>query len=635
MAEIECHVLLTHSDFIMQNHRVHDVSVMPGVTFLDIVYRTLIAAGLDHRRAVIRDVLFTEAIATKDGFDREIRISVDEPRDAVQAIRAESRWTADERPLSPWRENFRAELAYTDDPLPAPIDVAALKAGAVRRGDMEELYGRARAEDIRHGTPMKCFGTLHRGTDYLLAELRLDETAGDHEDGFHLHPAKLDASTLAGLGQTQASGEEPFIPVYIREFRAPERLGGAFYMYAPQPETLAPSGDVISNDYALYDERGRFLAGFVGLACKRIRFPGLITKLLEVPAEAATPHTIPEPALGTAPAPAPRTAAQVIPGTASEPVPGTAFESAPGTAAQAVSGTVSESAPGTAAQAVPEADVRTNPLGASQPDIQEVPRGETATRQDLVAHLRSMTAELLGRNPARIATDVGFYDLGLDSVTLLRMSEDLEDLVGSKLYPTLLFEYSDIDSLAEHLSAAYDIRPPAREAAPAPVLDPAPASESAEHETGDVTTRCYRDLWVPQEAGPARPDGGDVVVVGAASDLNDALRRSLAATGSRLVQVEPGTEFEVLGEAAYRLDPRSPEQAGRLIDDLSGRAEPPRDFVVLASRTILAGEAVPPREPSPRSARSSLPATMSSAGASRSGRWPTPWPAGIRRAATR
>ena len=44
---------------------------------------------------------------------------------------------------------------------------------------------------------------------------------------------------------------------------------------------IAPSGDVIHNDYFLYNEQGRFIAEFGKLTCKRIRFPELITKLVE------------------------------------------------------------------------------------------------------------------------------------------------------------------------------------------------------------------------------------------------------------------------------------------------------------------------------------------------------------------
>ncbi|MEO3808343.1 SDR family NAD(P)-dependent oxidoreductase [Sphaerisporangium sp. B11E5] len=486
MPAIESQTLLTHSDFIMRNHRVHGVSVMPGVVFFDIVYRTLAAAGWDPGRAVLREVLFTEAVATKEDADRELRVTVGEPRGGEHEVEAESRWVRDGTPLSPWRRNLIGKLVLTDDPEPAPIDPPALKAAAGRVGDMEDLYARARAEDIRHGDAMKCAGRLHHGRGSLLAELRLAAPEPGHER-FHLHPAALDASTIAGLGQTKASGEEPFIPVYVREFRAPRRLGQAFYVYARAPETLAPSGDVITNDYGLYDVRGRFVAGFTGLSCKRIRFPGLMEKLLVV--ESGEPGE-----------------------------PGTSQD-------------------GTRAD------------------------GEPAAPKALVARLREMVAERLGRPSAEVPTDQGFYDLGLDSVTLVRLSEELERFVGQGLYPTLLFEYSDIDSLAAHLSETYEGLAEA-----GPVNAPAEAPRPS----GRERTVAYREVWVPEPA-QEDDDPGELVVIAGSADL----------PSGTVVRVEQAEDFEKTGDRAYRLDARDRGQTARLLADLAERG--PRHFVLAAT----------------------------------------------------
>lgn len=521
MPAIESQTLLTHADFIMRNHRVHGVSVMPGVVFFDIIYRTLAAAGWDHDRAVLRDVLFTEAVATNQDADRELRVTVEEARDGEHEITTESRWVKDGTPLSGWRRNLVGKLVFTDHPEPAPIDPQALKAAAERTGDMEDLYERARAEDIRHGDAMKCAGPLHHGGGGLLAELRLAAPEPGHER-FHLHPAALDASTIAGLGQTKASGEEPFIPVYVREFRAPHRLGPSFYVYARRPETLAPSGDVITNDYELYDEEGRFVAGFTGLSCKRIRHPGLMEKLLVIESTDSAESAGPE-----------------------------------------------ESA-------------------------------ERSAPKALVTRLREMVAERLGRPAAEIPADLGFYDLGLDSVTLVRLSEELERLVGRSLYPTLLFEYSDIESLAAHLAETYDGLadaeprdvPSATEHEPASVPETSPVS-------GPERTVAYREVWVP-EPGTQDGDLGDVLVIApqvAGSAGSGGPAGSTGSTGSAgpagsagfaglraatVVRAEHGDDFEQTGERTYRLDLRDRDQAARLLAGLTRTAPLPRHVVLAA-----------------------------------------------------
>ncbi|XVV00822.1 SDR family NAD(P)-dependent oxidoreductase [Actinosynnema sp. CA-248983] len=377
MSGVECRMLLTHNDFVMQNHRLHGVSVMPGVVFFDLVHRAAIAAGWDHRRLCVRDTVLAEAIVTTEGHDREVLLTIGDEGPNGRPFTVRSRWLRGDEPVSDWHDNARGLVCVTDDPLPSPLDLAAVRAAALRHDDVESLYGRAVREGIEHGAPMKCRGRLDLGDGCLLAELTRE--VSDPAHAFHLHPASLDATTLAGFGQLAMPTDDPFVPMFVRELRAPEPLPETCYVHVARPERLAESGDVVTTDYTVHDEHGRFLASFTGLTCKRIREPGLVHRLLD--------------------------------------------------------------------DVRPTGDGRTG--GAT-----DGPAG------DLTDDLRALVANELGRPVAEVATGTGFYDLGLDSVALLRLTGRLEELVGVQLYPTLLFEHTTIDALAAHLPAHRAIRRP-------------------------------------------------------------------------------------------------------------------------------------------------------------------------------
>src|SRR3954447_23294035 len=120
---IECRLELSDTDFIMSNHRVHGVAVLPGVTFLDILMRVLAAQGLDTERAELRRILFPEPVATAEGAPRELRLCVGRPGPGGGSpVTVHSRWAG--RPGAEWRENMRAELAFADAPPVAPLDLA-------------------------------------------------------------------------------------------------------------------------------------------------------------------------------------------------------------------------------------------------------------------------------------------------------------------------------------------------------------------------------------------------------------------------------------------------------------------------------------------------------------------------------
>ncbi|MEU3838576.1 SDR family NAD(P)-dependent oxidoreductase [Streptomyces sp. NPDC028635] len=529
--ELVCHVVLEHNDFVMQNHRVHGVSVMPGVTFLDIVFRVLRERGFDTARAELRNVLFHEPVVTAPGRDCDIRLTVSEPTDGSRWITAESRRREAGVPVGAHRENFRAELVLHDLPEPEPLDVGRLRATARRVSDLDEMYARARAEEIVHGSAMRCFGRLFHGDGELLAELGLDEASAALDERFHLHPAKMDCTTIAAFTQLPPPDQDPFIPVYIESFRAPRPLTGTTYAHMPRPETYAPSGDVMYNDCALYDGDGRFLAGFTKLTCKRIRNPELITRLLDDPDRA-------HPA---APGPVPPAVAVPAPADAGAPV---------------------------------LADVPANVPADSGPE-------------GVRTHLRGLVGSILGKAPHEIRTDAGFYDLGLDSGHMLSISRSLEEYVCAPLYPTLLFEFSDIDSLAAHLYAEYgaQLRTPAAQAPAEPAGEQigeqaAARVEAAADDTAApaaLSLGCHRPVWSPLPASAGDDGPRTVVLVGSDPATAAALRE--AAAPARVVRAERASAFERLAADHYRLDPADPDQLDLLNAALAEEGTTPTAYV--------------------------------------------------------
>ncbi|WP_333739887.1 SDR family NAD(P)-dependent oxidoreductase, partial [Streptomyces sp. IBSBF 2806] len=521
---IECHLSLPHDDFIMQNHRIHQVSVMPGATFLDIVYRILRAQELDVERAVLRDVLFAEPIATAPGRDLTVRITIGAP-DAAGARPVEAAGAVMAPGTDPaaapdgirWRPHFSARLEFTDEPPPPPIDPRALLTRAEPTRDMAELYRQARAEDIEHGPPMMGFGRLHRlDTGGLLARLELDPGSRDQESAFHLHPAKLDAATLVAFGHRTPPGPDPFIPVHIAEFRAPRAVTGPCWVHVPTPETVAASGDLMHNDCLIHDEQGRFVAKFTKLSCKRVRHAGLITRLLDTP---AAPHEQTPPQKQT---------------------------------------------PATA-----RADHGPAPADTTGGD----------TEQRLVTHIRTLIGGLLGRAPDTVDPRRGFYELGLDSVALLSLSAELEEAVEGRLYPTLLFEHPDVASVARHLAQRHTVTLPTGDqvaAAPGPSADAAAEEPPPEP---DARPGLYTPRWVPLATTRAPGTPGDLLVVTGDPALPEALRHR-AARGRRTVHVLPAFAYERTGPDTWHLPTGSRADFARLLDELAAEGATPTVLAV-------------------------------------------------------
>lgn len=74
---------------------------------------------------------------------------------------------------------------------------------------------------------------------------------------------------------------------------------------------------------------------------------------------------------------------------------------------------------------------------------------------EVVVFLKQVIAGHLNLNPNYIDASLPYYNMGFDSMSLLQLAEVISTKIGVDLPPTLLFEYANINLLADHLSDAY------------------------------------------------------------------------------------------------------------------------------------------------------------------------------------
>ncbi|MEC4812786.1 MAG: acyl carrier protein [Scytonema sp. PMC 1069.18] len=76
---------------------------------------------------------------------------------------------------------------------------------------------------------------------------------------------------------------------------------------------------------------------------------------------------------------------------------------------------------------------------------------KTFSTEELQAWLISKVSEELELNPEDIDIQEPFAGYGLNSMTAVSLSGDLESLLGMKLSATLAWDYPTIEALANHL----------------------------------------------------------------------------------------------------------------------------------------------------------------------------------------
>lgn len=382
MAEWNKFVYKTSIDkdnYIIRDHKVHDVAIMPGVTFLDMIFRCLYNKGFATDNITIQNILFLEPISILGNEVKEIRITITESEDGtLGTILAESALESEETNRE-WKVNLKAEVDFHNKVEIEPINVSELIGQAFEMVDLDESYAFAREMHINHDEFMKALGKMYLGDGYILAEVTLSNLAMEYLEDFFLHPVYLDSSTIVpGYRYDKLEQKyEPAIPIYIENFYAGSRLTEKkYYVYIDTNKCGFDSIDIIHTSIVLYSEDGIGKVYIDKLKSKRIRSQ----KDLVVQNKTEKENRI---------------------------------------------------------------------------DTEEVKALESSdafyTKEIIVAQLRALIVKFAGIEESSIRNESDFYDIGLESVGLIQMVREMEKLYDEKFYPTLLFEYMNIEELSGYL----------------------------------------------------------------------------------------------------------------------------------------------------------------------------------------
>ncbi|MFD7550890.1 SDR family NAD(P)-dependent oxidoreductase [Streptomyces sp. NPDC059816] len=449
---------VTAQDEIVRGHLVHGTPVLPGVFFLDLVLRLLRHAGVDPAAAELRRCLFIAPVVAAGDRDRQLQISVDPPSpQGVLPVTVRSRPTSGGVVLDEaWETNFQAEIRLSEAEQPGRVDTDRLKSAADQIYDADTLYAFARQVDIRHRDFMKVDGTVYRGDGFSLGDVRLGPDAQEYLDHFHIHPVTLDFSTLV-----------PFL-----QFEPGQR-----------EQAARPFIPIYIECFRAYGRLG---------AAAQVYVPRVEQRELDAETVTADLHIC---------HPDGSVVARI-----------TGFRAKRVRTADLITRLAESEAGAGSAPPAPRA------LPPADPPGEEAGEEAKEEHRSLEEAISDLVAKALDNGDAPVDQERGFYDLGLDSVNLLTIAVSLEKLLGTELYPTLLFEYPTVSSLAVHLKDQGHRLGGAGTATPQERAEPAAVEvPTAAPRTRPVAASHSRP--VAQARPPAEPsadDGGHIAIVGLA-----------------------------------------------------------------------------------------------------------------------
>ena len=391
---------IRHDNYILRDHRIHGIRILPGVTFLDMVFRfgRKLFPSPDFE---LNKIVFYEPLTTSNEFDRMIHVTFAPSRNTwkitIKSQRIKSQVVFD----SAWQNHMKCSLEFRDSLSEAknPLNLPGIIRSATREFDMDRFYLLTQNSGIEHGPFMKTLGRIFIKSGEELMIIHTGDLAEKFRSRFYLHPALLDGATFAGNSLNlpknhltqDATDTKLYIPFAIRRFRSCSSLPRQIYVYSrSEPQVQDDSldkidgclPDVRKRDIIIYGETGEILAEFEEFVVKQVRNPALIKNLISMnqPKHSSVEKTLYQ-------------------------------------ESNANYGLVSHD------QTHQHAD---NPEAISTP--LEIRLPSDVDHKDflitaITTELKARVATLLHKQPDEISTETGFYDLGLDSTHLLGFSE--------------------------------------------------------------------------------------------------------------------------------------------------------------------------------------------------------------------
>ncbi|MGM3182114.1 SDR family NAD(P)-dependent oxidoreductase [Dickeya oryzae] len=392
-----------HHHRILHNHQAFGQSLLPGLAYIDLLFQFFHRQGMDYRQLEMRNLTIHYPFTIGDDYGVDAQISCQKQAQGYWRLKVEGSEVSDDHSRSGLKLYMSAEM----HPVAASIfnetlDVEALKKTATSQMRLQDAYAEFGGDDIRHRGPMVGDGVIYHLPSANLIDIAVPDEPLAGAEHYLFHPVLIDGSAIGSgdLFLEQNQKQDIFLPLYYESFRASEPLSGRCITRVSRA-SLKQTEQLSYLTMEFFKPDGEKIGELKNFTCKRVRDPAAINA-------------------SRTPAAVPILADEAV----TPPVkPVVSMEKAPQSVASAASTSLT---------------------------------GENASALDRVEHtVKKILAATLAKSTAEIESDVGYYELGLDSAGLLQMVQSLERSFKVKLNPTLLFEYATVGALAEYLLERY------------------------------------------------------------------------------------------------------------------------------------------------------------------------------------
>jgi polyketide synthase PksN len=377
---------------IISNHSVYGQELLPGLAYVDMIFQFFHKHHQSCNEFELRNVSIYNPLIIRKDHDVMLTLQYSEIREGQWQIVVDGQEQSMDGNLASDKRYVTAEMHHIGPVIfDETLEFNQIKHAAKNVISLDEIYDQCRLQDLIHNGFMKAIGKIYEGETATFIDIQLGQEASSGAEDFLFHPVLIDGSAI-GSGSLLSSLITEEQRLFLPLFLESFRASEFI-----QQRCIAR---IQTSSLRRKKELLYLTIEFFNESGRKVaELRNFVSKLVRG-AELINPK---------------------------------------------LKSTVQS-----------EASSLAQPLLTSFPEPNyAVTSPKSVTTIEVETFLQQLMADRLNKTVKQIETQVGYYEMGLDSPGLLEIVQGIGTKIGAALSPTLLFEYTTIAELAAYLTENY------------------------------------------------------------------------------------------------------------------------------------------------------------------------------------
>ncbi|MCP4049834.1 MAG: SDR family NAD(P)-dependent oxidoreductase [bacterium] len=268
-------ILSPEKSWVLDEHRIENIPLMPGTGFLDMIIR---AAKKDDLVLELEETVFSSPLFIKEKEEKETALIIQKEKDHYK-FKLYSKSIINQK--TGYLNHVSGKIKYiVPDRSINTINISSIKKNCRKIDFNQDFLAVNHSAAIIFGPRWLSLKSVYINEKEIMAEIHLPEKYLIDFEKYDFHPALMDIATgyirfflsyidIEGLDQDLK--KELYLPLFYKKIRFFKKITSDIYSYSKLTNLSLKTKDQISVDMVIINDRGELLAEIEGFTITKIK----------------------------------------------------------------------------------------------------------------------------------------------------------------------------------------------------------------------------------------------------------------------------------------------------------------------------------------------------------------------------